>query len=102
LRFPDFRHILDFGNGDPVEVPMREFSATELGNKTGDVLAAAAQAPVGIVKHGKMRFVVLSSERFAHMQDRADPRIARRTADIPQAEGDALMAELTRIVESDD
>jgi len=43
-------------------------SATELGNRTGDVPAAAAQGPVRIVKHGKTRFVVPSSERFKQMR----------------------------------
>jgi antitoxin Phd len=37
---------------------MRHFSATELANKTGDVLAAAAQEPVHIQRHGKSRYVV--------------------------------------------
>jgi len=39
---------------------MREFSSTELANKTGDVLAVAAQEPVHIQRHGKSRYVLLS------------------------------------------
>lgn len=38
---------------------MREFSSTDLGKTTGDVLDAAAKAPVAITRHGKARFVVL-------------------------------------------
>jgi len=81
---------------------MREFSATDLGNKTGDVLAAASQEPVAIARHGKPRFIMLTTDTFDRMQRSNDPRIARRTADIPADEGAALEAELTRIIESDE
>ncbi|MYG26623.1 MAG: prevent-host-death family protein, partial [Boseongicola sp. SB0677_bin_26] len=30
---------------------MLQFSSTDLGNRTGDVLAAAAQEPVAIARH---------------------------------------------------
>lgn len=81
---------------------MRQFSATDLGNRTGDVLAAAAQAPVTIARHGKPRFVLLSTDSFERYREPADPRIARRTVDIPPEEGALLEAELTRIIESDE
>ena len=81
---------------------MLQFSATDLGNKTGDVLAAAAQAPVVITRHGKRRFVMLTTESFERYRELADPRIARRIADIPPEEGAELAVELTRIVESDE
>ena len=81
---------------------MLQFSATDLGNKTGDVLAAAAQAPVAIARHGKPRFVVLTTERFERYRQSGDQRIARRTADIPPEEGAELEAELIRIIESDE
>lgn len=80
---------------------MREFSATDLGNKTGDVLAAAAQEPVAIARHGKPRFVVLTREAYDRMRSAGDPRTAGRTAAIPAEEGALLEAELTRIIESD-
>lgn len=81
---------------------MEEFTATELGSKTGDVLLAAARSPVSIARHGKSRFVVLDRAEYDAMRKAADSRIARRTADIPDQEGMALAAELTRIIEADD
>ena len=81
---------------------MREFSATDLGNKTGDVLAAASQEPVSIARHGKARFIMLTTDAYDRMQRSLDPRIARRTADIPADEGAALEAELTRIIEDNE
>ncbi len=44
------------------ELSMRNFTSTELANKTGDVLAAAAQEPVNIQRHGKARYVLLTVE----------------------------------------
>lgn len=81
---------------------MGEFSSTDLGKRTGDVLDAAAQAPVAITRHGKAPFVVLATEEFERIRASRDPRIARRTADIPPEEGAELVAELTRIIESND
>lgn len=81
---------------------MREFSATDLGNKTGDVLAAASQEPIAIARHGKARFVMLSTEAFERLRRPTDPRIARRTVDIPTDEGAELVAELERLVQDDD
>ena len=56
---------------------MRNFSSTELANKTGDVLAVAAQEPVHIQRHGKSRYVLLSVEQFESLSTRADQRRAR-------------------------
>lgn len=48
---------------------MREYSATELANNTGDVLTAAAQEPVAITRHGKPRFVVMTRETYDRMTE---------------------------------
>ncbi|MDE0524082.1 MAG: type II toxin-antitoxin system prevent-host-death family antitoxin [Boseongicola sp.] len=81
---------------------MLQFTSTDLGNKTGDVLAAAAQEPVAITRHGKRRFVLLTTEKYEALKTSGDPRIARRTADIPSDEGKLLVAELTRLMDADD
>ena len=81
---------------------MLQFSSTDLGNKTGDVLAAAAQEPVAIARHGKRRFVLLTTEKFETLKTSGDPRIARRTVDIPPEEGALLVAELERHMDADE
>lgn len=81
---------------------MLQFSSTDLGNKTGDVLAAAAQEPVAIARHGKRRFVLLTAEKFETLKTSGDPRIARRTVDIPPEEGALLLAELERHIDADE
>ncbi|MCG8433856.1 MAG: type II toxin-antitoxin system Phd/YefM family antitoxin, partial [Gammaproteobacteria bacterium] len=55
---------------------MREFSATELKNRTGDVLAAASEGPVTIARHGKARFVVLSTSQYETLANGHDTRRA--------------------------
>ncbi|MDD8022661.1 MAG: hypothetical protein PHX82_06085 [Paracoccaceae bacterium] len=44
---------------------MRNFSSTELANKTDAALAAAPAAPVSIRHYGTIRFVVLSIAKIS-------------------------------------
>lgn len=80
---------------------MKQFSATELANRTGDVLAAAAQAPVSIARHGKARFVVLTAEQFDRLQARGDTRRAFLMTDLGDAEADSLIAGLQHSIDND-
>lgn len=73
---------------------MREYSATDLANKTGDVLSAAAQEEVEITRHGKPRFVLMSQERYERLVARGDTRRAVRVADMSAAERQELLAAL--------
>lgn len=80
---------------------MRNFSATELANKTGDVLAAAAQEPVNIQRHGKSRYVLLSIEQFERLNARADQRRAVHVDDLSADEADLLIAQLEHSIAND-
>lgn len=80
---------------------MKQFSATELANRTGDVLAAAAQAPVAIARHGKARFVVLTTEQFVRLQAHGDTRRAFLMTDLSDAEADSLIAGLQHSIDND-
>lgn len=81
---------------------MRSFSATDLGNRTGDVLAAAAQGPVSIQRHGKPRFVVLSAEQFARLAGaETDTRRAFHVDDLSDTEADALINRLQDSITND-
>ena len=73
---------------------MRQFSATDLANKTGDVLALAAQHPVAITRHGKPRFVVLSTEEFEALRQSKDNQTAHHVDDLNDAEATRLVNEL--------
>ena len=78
---------------------MRRFSATELANNTGDVLAAAAQEPVQIARHGKPRFVVLTIERYAKLQGRRDSCLSVHVDDLDDAEAANLIARLQESID---
>ena len=80
---------------------MRQFSATDLANKTGDVLAVAAQQPVAIARHGKRRFVVLSTEEFEALRQGKDSRTAHHVDDLDDAEATRLMTELHASIDKD-
>ncbi len=76
---------------------MKDYSATELANNTGDVLQAAAQDVVEITRHGKPRFVIMSHERFERLKTRGDTRRAIRNEDLSDTE----TAELIKALEDD-
>jgi prevent-host-death family protein len=80
---------------------MKQFSSTELANRTGDVLAAAAEAPVAIARHGTPRFVVLSTDQYDRLRQRGDPRRAFHVSDLTDAEAERLIAELQESIEGD-
>jgi len=80
---------------------MRNFSSTELANKTGDVLAVAAQEPVHIQRHGKSRYVLLSVEQFESLNIRADQRRAMHMDDMSGDEVHSLIAELEHSITND-
>ena len=73
---------------------MKQFSSTELANATGDVLAAAAQEPVLIARHGKPRFVMLSAEQYERLLTQGETRRAFHVSDLTDAEADKLIAQL--------
>ncbi|MGX1501080.1 antitoxin Phd [Labrenzia sp. MBR-25] len=80
---------------------MRAFSSTELANKTGDVLAAAAREPVAIQRHGKSRFVVLTTEEFERIQQKKDTRKAVHVTELSDAAAGDLLAALEDSIEND-
>ena len=73
---------------------MKQFSSTELADQTGDVLAAAAQAPEVIARHGKPRFVMLSAEAFERLRGRGLIRRTFHVSVLTDAEADKLVAGL--------
>ncbi|WP_424944623.1 type II toxin-antitoxin system Phd/YefM family antitoxin [Aliiroseovarius crassostreae] len=80
---------------------MRQFSATDLANKTGDVLALAAQQPVAITRHGKPRFVVLSTEEFEALRQCKATQTAHHIDDLDNTEATRLASELQASIEND-
>ncbi|MBQ4824551.1 type II toxin-antitoxin system prevent-host-death family antitoxin [Leisingera sp. HS039] len=80
---------------------MRQFSSADLANKTGDVLAAAAQQPVAIACHGKRRFVVLSMKEFELLRQGRDSRTAHDVDELDDKEATRLVAALWSSIDND-
>ena len=76
---------------------MDRFPASDLKQRTGDVLAAAARGPVTITKHNKPRFVVMTVEAYeARHAPPPDPRRAYRVDELPHDLAALLEADLLR------
>lgn len=80
---------------------MKQFSSTELANRTGDVLAAAAEAPVTIARHGKPRFVVLSTEQYDRLRHRGETRRSFHVSELTDAEAEKLIGELRDSIDNE-
>jgi antitoxin Phd len=81
---------------------MKDYTATELANKTGDVLMAAARETVEITRHGKPRFVILSHEKYERLMSRGDTRRAVRVTDMKDDERSELLAALDASLADED
>ena len=81
---------------------IEEFPKTAMNRKATDVWTAATRGPVSLSDHGTSRFVLMPRDMLDDLTSRADPRIARATADIPQEEADALLSVLDEAINSDE
>ncbi len=79
---------------------MKTFTAADLSRHTGDLLEAAARAPVAITKHRKPRFVVMSIDQFEALTRGGAPR-AYALDELPDAIGRDLDAALDRSLMDD-
>lgn len=73
------------------------FPAADLARRTGDVLDAAARAPVTITRHRKPRYVLMSVERYERLTGGGETRRAYTLDDMP----DELRAEMITALERD-
>ena len=58
-------------------------TATELGNKAGETLTAAERGPVGVTKHGKTKYVILSIDRYEALKESGDTRRSYTLETLP-------------------
>ena len=75
----------------------QHFPAADLARRTGDVLNAAARAPVTITRHRKPRYVLMSVERYERLTGGGETRQAHTLDDMP----DDLRVEMIAALERD-
>lgn len=60
---------------------MRNITATELANATGEALLMASKEPVGISRHGRVRFVLVDAEYWRQLLEVQGSRRSHRMDD---------------------
>jgi prevent-host-death family protein len=77
---------------------MKQFSLTDLSNKSGEIVEAAYRGPVSITKRGKRKFVILTAEDYDRLAAIADPRRVYTVDTMPDGLRDMLIAGLDEII----
>ena len=96
-----FAYSSRYRNSTEEKQGMHTFTATELANKTGDVLAVAAQEPVCFMRHGNSRFMLLSVQHFNMLFQRAGKRRSVHADDMPVNEAIDLVTCLEHSITHD-
>jgi prevent-host-death family protein len=94
-EIPEYPYILDRRSA-----AVRTFRAADLTRHTGDLFEAATREPVAITKHRKLRFVVMSYDRFEELTRGASQRVYY-VDELPADIGVALDEALDRALEDD-
>ncbi len=75
---------------------MADFSLTDLGNRSGEVVEAAYRGPVEITRRGKRKFVLLTAEAYDRLVSAADTRRAFHADEAPNDIAAMMLAALER------
>jgi prevent-host-death family protein len=70
---------------------MRQYSLTELNNRSGEVVEAAYNGPVGITKRGKTKFVIMTADQYEQLRKSGDQRRAFTLDAMPKELEDGLL-----------
>lgn len=74
-------------------------TATDLSNRSGDILLESERGPVGVLRHGKPRYVILNVDAYESLRRGADARRAYRTRDLPPDLLDAILKSMKEHVD---
>jgi prevent-host-death family protein len=77
-------------------------TATDLSNRSGDVLLDSEKGPVGVLRHGKPRYVILTIDMYEKLRRAGDTRRVYRTSEIPPDMLDAMLKAMKEHVEQHD
>lgn len=75
---------------------MRIFTTHDLDTRAGDVLGAASAGPVVLISDQKLRYVLMSIERYERMRV-GDPRRVSRAAEMPKKHKELFSAKIDRL-----
>lgn len=66
-------------------------TATDLSNRSGDVLLESERGPVGVLRHGRPRYVILNIDAFEALKRAGDARQVYKTKEAPRDMLDAML-----------
>jgi antitoxin Phd len=78
------------------DMTMKTITATELAGATGDALMAAVKEPIGISRHGRIRYVLMTAEHYQELLERQGERR------VLSADSEDDLDEISRIVGAGD
>lgn len=82
-------------------MPDREYRASDLTRKSGEILHAATIAPITLTNHGKPRHVILSVEEFERLKHTGNTQMAFKANELPDDLHEELMAGIERQLDDD-
>jgi len=79
----------------------REFRASDLTRKSGEILHAATIAPITLTNHGKPRHVILSVEEYQRLTSGRTSREAYHVSELPDDLRDELVSGIDAQLDDD-
>ncbi|WP_342359091.1 type II toxin-antitoxin system Phd/YefM family antitoxin [Terrarubrum flagellatum] len=74
---------------------MRNYTLTDLSNKSGEIAEAAFRGPVTITSRGKRKFVLLTAEDYDRLTQQADKRRVVHVDDLTPEQAAIYIATLS-------
>ena len=83
-----------------LEVPIKQFSFSDMNRASGEILEAALSEPVALTKRGKQKLVILTAEQYRKLVG-GSHTMAHSFDDAPDAVQGELMTGLDALLEDD-
>lgn len=74
-------------------------TATDLSNRSGDILLDSERGAIGVLRHGKPRYVILNIEAYETLRRSGDARRAYSAAELPPEMLDAILRSMKEHVD---
>jgi len=79
----------------------KEFRASDLTRKTGEILHAATIAPITLTNHGKPRHVILSVEEYERLKNGSSSREAYKVEELPTELRNELLSGIDALLDDE-
>ena len=80
---------------------MRNFSLTELSNRSGEVVEAAYTGPIAITRRGKRKFVLMTAEQYEKLTKTDNPHRVFGSGETPSELSDLFASDLENTIKGE-